>query len=156
MTYLLTENDWENILTREGWEVTRIDKSTWGPVLQAATNTNYRSFAHFPDLVLAQRDTVVFVDCAGGRHGYDAVPARHDKVIAHRNLSEQFNIPVIHAWATGHIAPISTILEHGQLGKKNPNGYRGDGEAFLLVPIDRLDLHPVGHQVILEHSGAAA
>ena len=143
MTHLLTETDWVAAFTREGWEVNRLDKSTWGPALQAATDTAYRRLAHFPDLVLARGGQVMFVDCAGGRHGFDHLPARVDKVVAHRHISELFGVPVWHAWATGHYADITTISEHGHPGKKNPNGHYGDGSPFLLVPVAVLDQYPL-------------
>ena len=155
MTYLLTENDWVEAYELDGWEVTRLDKSTWGPVLQAATDRQHRRFAHFPDLVIAQGEYVAFVDCAGGRPGFDDLTARLDKVVAHREMSEFFGIPVFHAWATGHIANVATVAEYGRRGEKNPNGYPGDGNPFLLVPIEHLTVDPRA-VAILERNSISA
>lgn len=156
MTYLLTENDWVEAFALDGWEVTRIDKSTWGPVLQRATDRQHRRLAHFPDLVIAQGSEVAFVDCAGGRPGFDDLTARIDKVVAHRETSEFYGIPVFHAWATGHVGNVATITHYGRPGKKNPNGYPGDGNPFLLVPIDRLAVHPQALAILERKNRGAA
>lgn len=156
MTYLLTENDWAEAYALDGWEVTRIDKSTWGSVLQRATDRQHRRFAHFPDLVIAQGDYVAFVDCAGGRHGFDALPARIDKVVAHREIADFYGIPVYHAWATGHVTNVATIVEHGRRGEKNPDGHPGDGSPFLLVPIEHLAVDQVALAILERKNRGAA
>jgi hypothetical protein len=137
MSRLIDEAGWADYYRSIGWEVNRLDKATWGPLLKAATNDRFRTFAHFPDLVIASPAGDVFmVDCAGGRPGYPFLPARLDKVNAHRRLEDVLEVPIWHAWATGHVAPLDRIESYGILGEKDPNGHYGDGKPFLLVPIE--------------------
>jgi hypothetical protein len=131
-----SEATWAAQFAAAGWEVTRLDKATWGPRARRATDTTARTFAHMPDLLITSaQGSMYWIDLAGGKPGYDYLPAQIEKVNAHKAWQDFTGIPVWHVWDTGHTADIDTIMRWGRPGRKDPNGHPGDGHPFLLVPV---------------------